>query len=131
MLFFFFKQKTAYEMRISDWSSDVCSSDLLRLCLGPQRLDIGVETRIAARLRMNLRRRAEQPRRQHHARKAEKTPESELLAACHRLPIGKECHGCTSLEQAMLRRSESKPRRAEGRSDEHTSELQSLMRISY
>src|SRR3546814_14801182 len=29
MSFFFFKQKTAYEMRISDWSSDVCSSDLL------------------------------------------------------------------------------------------------------
>src|SRR3546814_2097076 len=29
MIFFFFKQKTAYEMRISDWSSDVCSSDLL------------------------------------------------------------------------------------------------------
>src|SRR3546814_6434032 len=28
ILFFFFKQKTAYEMRISDWSSDVCSSDL-------------------------------------------------------------------------------------------------------
>src|SRR3546814_5131998 len=32
-LFFFFKQKTAYEMRISDWSSDVCSSDLLRVVL--------------------------------------------------------------------------------------------------
>src|SRR3546814_12176086 len=31
LLFFFFKQKTAYEMRISDWSSDVCSSDLLKL----------------------------------------------------------------------------------------------------
>src|SRR3546814_10723156 len=30
-LFFFFKQKTRYEMRISDWSSDVCSSDLLSL----------------------------------------------------------------------------------------------------
>src|SRR3546814_4332592 len=29
MIFFFFKQKTAYEMRISDWSSDVCSSDLV------------------------------------------------------------------------------------------------------
>src|SRR3546814_10043282 len=28
MVLFFFKQKTAYEMRISDWSSDVCSSDL-------------------------------------------------------------------------------------------------------
>src|SRR3546814_18089961 len=30
MCLFFFKQKTAYEMRISDWSSDVCSSDLRR-----------------------------------------------------------------------------------------------------
>src|SRR3546814_4352336 len=30
-VFFFFKQKTAYEMRISDWSSDVCSSDLSAL----------------------------------------------------------------------------------------------------
>src|SRR3546814_15145693 len=32
-IFFFFKQKTAYEMRISDWSSDVCSSDLAPLFL--------------------------------------------------------------------------------------------------
>src|SRR3546814_9594191 len=32
-IFFFFKQKTAYEMRISDWSSDVCSSDLDALVL--------------------------------------------------------------------------------------------------
>src|SRR3546814_3197970 len=31
-IFFFFKQKTAYEMRISDWSSDVCSSDLGWMC---------------------------------------------------------------------------------------------------
>src|SRR3546814_2063881 len=38
--FFFFKQKTAYEMRISDWSSDVCSSDLLDHVLGGQRLEI-------------------------------------------------------------------------------------------
>src|SRR3546814_8977011 len=40
-VFFFFKQKTAYEMRISDWSSDVCSSDLgapsgQALILGPE-----------------------------------------------------------------------------------------------
>src|SRR3546814_133466 len=35
-LFFFFKQKTAYEMRISDWSSDVCSSDLLITILNPR-----------------------------------------------------------------------------------------------
>src|SRR3546814_9750006 len=31
LVFFFFKQKTAYEMRIRDWSSDVCSSDLMSL----------------------------------------------------------------------------------------------------
>src|SRR3546814_9686562 len=35
-VFFFFKQKTAYEMRISDWSSDVCSSDLVWLATPPQ-----------------------------------------------------------------------------------------------
>src|SRR3546814_6276422 len=34
LLFLFFKQKTAYDMRISDWSSDVCSSDLFQLHLG-------------------------------------------------------------------------------------------------
>src|SRR3546814_7678567 len=32
-MFFFFKQKTAYEMRISDWSSDVCSSDLVSMAV--------------------------------------------------------------------------------------------------
>src|SRR3546814_3692262 len=37
MVFFFFKQKTAYEMRISDWSSDVCSSDLRDKVLGVAR----------------------------------------------------------------------------------------------
>src|SRR3546814_1402430 len=40
----FFKQKTAYEMRISDWSSDVCSSDLCRgrcHCAGALRLRLG------------------------------------------------------------------------------------------
>src|SRR3546814_8701728 len=37
--FFFFKQKTAYEMRISDWSSDVCSSDLA--AHGREAVDVG------------------------------------------------------------------------------------------
>src|SRR3546814_2592222 len=36
--FFFFKQKTAYEMRISDWSSDVCSSDLVLLEIAADRI---------------------------------------------------------------------------------------------
>src|SRR3546814_6176944 len=39
IMFFFFKQKTAYEMRISDWSSDVCSSDLDLLRLQQQLSD--------------------------------------------------------------------------------------------
>src|SRR3546814_4382788 len=40
---FFFKQKTAYEMRISDWSSDVCSSDLLgrQMCDHLVRIHVG------------------------------------------------------------------------------------------
>src|SRR3546814_7350416 len=49
--FFFFKQKTAYEMRISDWSSDVCSSDLDRA----RGCDIlGVEHHHARRIRRQL-----------------------------------------------------------------------------
>src|SRR3546814_8903168 len=39
--FFFFKQKTAYEMRISDWSSDVCSSDLRAVDAVFQRTELG------------------------------------------------------------------------------------------
>src|SRR3546814_8160524 len=40
--FFFFKQKTAYELRISDWSSDVCSSDLNRVRAGGGAMGITV-----------------------------------------------------------------------------------------
>src|SRR3546814_9552216 len=40
MCIFFFKQKTAYEMRISDWSSDVCSSDLPHKRVDPVALSI-------------------------------------------------------------------------------------------
>src|SRR3546814_8676016 len=46
--FFFFKQKTAYEMRISDWSSDVCSSDLARLQPVRGRLERAAITRAGA-----------------------------------------------------------------------------------
>src|SRR3546814_18335703 len=55
--FFFFKQKTAYEMRISDWSSDVCSSDLfskygprsswVRISCGVPRAAIAMSTRFS------------------------------------------------------------------------------------
>src|SRR3546814_18397533 len=43
VVIFFFKQKTAYEMRISDWSSDVCSSDLL----GEDETLLGLQTALA------------------------------------------------------------------------------------
>src|SRR3546814_1002835 len=46
IFFFFFKQKTAYELRISDWSSDVCSSDLI----GNQRIHFGDLARIAVEI---------------------------------------------------------------------------------
>src|SRR3546814_9697820 len=45
--FFFFKQKTAYEMRISDWSSDVCSSDLIKI---QRRLHPGIDSAILERV---------------------------------------------------------------------------------
>src|SRR3546814_3115109 len=52
-MFFFFKQKTAYEMRISDWSSDVCSSDLAAVEGQGMRIDHGpaatVDRQIAPR----------------------------------------------------------------------------------
>src|SRR3546814_6055725 len=49
-IFFFFKQKTAYEMRISDWSSDVCSSDLLGMTIdhAGQRLAAHAERHLKA-----------------------------------------------------------------------------------
>src|SRR3546814_6412472 len=46
IMFFFFKQKTAYEMRISDWSSDLCSSDLLGR-------DVLREVQVIARVRIH------------------------------------------------------------------------------
>src|SRR3546814_20653330 len=44
-VFFFFKQKTAYEMRISDWSSDVCSSDLTPIYRSSIRTVIAMQRR--------------------------------------------------------------------------------------
>src|SRR3546814_4803505 len=53
VIVFFFKQKTAYEMRISDWSSDVCSSDLARHaraahCIGQAGLRVSDEVKLLA-----------------------------------------------------------------------------------
>src|SRR3546814_7538640 len=91
VVFFFFKQKTAYEMRISDWSSDVCSSDLpsLESCYmiedcsedipyphkeeTPQKNHDGVKNKIEAAERIRIRRTGH---RSHSDRSEE--PPSEL-----------------------------------------------------
>src|SRR3546814_5811327 len=111
--FFFFKQKTAYEMRISDWSSDVCSSDLFaivgdaldRAFLGHQAA-VGVE------------------------QDALFLPAFHRLAhvvaheVAHVLRTGAEAAG--GAQAAVV--ADADHVRAQ-RSEEHTSELQSLMRI--
>src|SRR3546814_2639071 len=124
-VFFFFKQKTAYEMRISDWSSDVCSSDLgprwpsapsapaasakpakpppPRASSTPFRPSRSIEP---------LRRAAAGHRR---ARQREQAPSPKS--------IDRQAAEAESRRLMTLRR---RPR-----SEEHTSELQSLMRISY
>src|SRR3546814_4083814 len=94
--FFFFKQKTAYEMRISDWSSDVCSSDL----------NSGGFARL---------------------RRAGLLPAVKAASICglHVKRVGAPSQPPTSRAEG-LRSCEP-----DSRSEEHTSELQSLMRISY
>src|SRR3546814_9173073 len=102
----FFKHKTAYEMRISDWSSDVCSSDLF-------------------------------PELQEGVRVLVTVDQSIDGARLHRL-AGALCARLARLRRLVvlegMRALARRPRVQPGiptRSEEHTSELQSLMRISY
>src|SRR3546814_1434277 len=97
LFFFFFKQKTAYEMRISDWSSDVCSSDLCR----HGQLQAGEAAARSADIHLAAERR--------HAVRVVIPAIAETTARG---------------QPEILRGQRS-------RSEEHTSELQSLMRISY
>src|SRR3546814_199927 len=80
---FFFKQKTAYEMRISDWSSDVCSSDLVHLRI--QRDNEGLHHPRAGPLAPRLRgeKAIHNPRCRHDSDQRE-TPRSRMQNAfCH------------------------------------------------
>src|SRR3546814_7797181 len=107
-------QKTAYEMRISDWSSDVCSSDLQELAMA--RLTIRLPDELYDRLAADA--------------DAAGVPTAAFVRdALEQLngadPFGfharfDELHSTVIQVLAILARSE-----------EHTSELQSLMRISY
>src|SRR3546814_10648248 len=83
-IIFFFKQKTAYEMRISDWSSDVCSSDLLPFGVGElgEAVDppvAGERTRGDARGRHGVGACRRQPRRR---RSEERRVGKECVSTC-------------------------------------------------
>src|SRR3546814_9113606 len=116
-MFFFFKQKTAYEMRISDWSSDVCSSDLL----DAPRAGLALQHLLEIFLQPVL-------------------PDLVAGRDVQRilgLLIFLGVRGADIADQVADRgpgriiARKAALRRDAGRSEEHTSELQSLMRISY
>src|SRR3546814_4600988 len=104
-----FKQKTAYEMRISDWSSDVCSSDLR-----------GARRKAGARAALPARLCAVAGSLWRGTGAA--APDADGADQHRAAP-------CLGSGSASGRRVHHHPRRL--RSEEHTSELQSLMRISY
>src|SRR3546814_7886849 len=122
---FFFKQKTAYEMRISDWSSDVCSSDLSHRPQSsaqrrsiPEKMGPHSQRRGAIDIVLPV---------VHEKRRF--SPEIEAL---QRQPI--DCG--IGLGEAHFTRHQHITEMCEHfafrlRSEEHTSELQSLMRIPY
>src|SRR3546814_6327946 len=131
--FFFFKQKTAYEMRISDWSSDVCSSDLAGL---PRRGgdEAGDRPRRPRRAERQLRHRQGDPaaRRETGDRRDPRAARCESVAGTVDRGPHRQHRRCGPQPFAVggpRARRGRRPGRA--RSEEHTSELQSLMRISY
>src|SRR3546814_2771687 len=136
-LFFLFKQKTAYEMRISDWSSDVCSSDLaLRgvLFIGHAQHGRGpVAERAAPALAAQVQRgtaRGKERQSQRHRNAVGKTVVQQLLEL-RRRQAGELAQGHLGLVPARQAQQVRRRRVHRIRSEEHTSELQSLMRISY
>src|SRR3546814_3314053 len=132
--FFFFKQKTAYEMRISDWSSDVCSSDLVvrQLIVGVERDVMGLAVHAVDDQIAPVAQLVGQPLRGHAADDG-----SAVVARLeHRQLARLAAHGplygaddvatLAQRAQSLFRVGMDGPR-----SEEHTSELQSLMRLSY
>src|SRR3546814_7654195 len=130
---FFFNQNTAYEMRISDWSSDVCSSDLPSPIAGVElerarALDRGAviiailrDSRLGAGIDKGPRHRQIQPEALDRNRPpAPPVPRVTILEI---LELAEEGQDILIAPAAIAH--------IPPRSEEHTSELQSLMRISY
>src|SRR3546814_6898315 len=134
-MFCFFKQKTAYGMRMSDCSSDVCSSDLPPLLVdhtdavaGAVEGDAEIGLRIGDRRTQDL-------QRFRHRRVGVVVREGAVdLREQHLVPAGQPLH--QRLDDRAGGAVAAVPDHGERlarpvRSEEHTSELQSLMRISY
>src|SRR3546814_3022775 len=119
-LLFFFKQKTAYEMRISDWSSDVCSSDL----------PVPIFEKLAA-AKVKWKHVTIIPTDDRLV--PVDSPMSNVgMIARQFLPKGARVLPITAEAAADYRAAgKAADARLADRSEEHTSELQSLMRISY
>src|SRR3546814_1670206 len=118
-LIFFFKQKTAYEMRISDWSSDVCSSDLADAGSAPDHVR---RNRWAGSCGGSLGKWGRS--RVEPVGKRGEGVEVQVRADVFMRPVARFAVDPAAAQPGA--------RGAEHvRSEEHTSELQSLMRISY
>src|SRR3546814_8156611 len=128
-VFFFFKQKTAYELRISDWSSDVCSSDLTdRLC---HRLEITFGLARTGHPVEQEGRELPRPDRLyqpigHRALIISQFGLFEIRIGGYEAAVDRDCH---RFDHALVGKAPQHPLRNACRSEEHTSELQSLMRI--
>src|SRR3546814_5533426 len=119
-MLFVFKQKTAYEMRISDWSSDVCSSDLGQAEHAPGILARAAEpVGVEGVADQQADQRADQRIGPEQRRAGEEAEDFSVPAV----------HG--EILSPPLEGEGDKLGAPAARSEEHTSELQSLMRISY
>src|SRR3546814_1731662 len=134
--FFFFKQKTAYDMRISDWSSDVCSSDLRARTAAIDRCGApGVDAEHARRRAVGQYRVARGDDEQIALRDA--AVAIDIAAIRLRLRIDASARveedvpaRAEAARQTVGREDRDRPRHVGVvRSEEHTTELQALMRI--
>src|SRR3546814_7145720 len=119
-------------MRISDWSSDVCSSDLLRI--GERRGDIDREAAVGGKAHRSLRRNAALARARLQRRDLEPARGEAALQLHIRQPRAERLvdvgEGIGTHHAVEIGRAQP-PGEIDPRSEEQTSELQSLMRTSY
>src|SRR3546814_7184364 len=128
LYFFFFKQKTAYEMRISDWSSDVCSSDLAILEALAMNIPV-VASDLPGMVEFNQISKARGYSSFVHLARSE---DPQDFAAV----ISGVLNNYSEMNSSDYIKDYYSPTKhcddlLSIRSEEHTSELQSLMRISY